>query len=73
MKTRQPWTLVLFASLFVGCATPCTNLVNETCAKHGDGSKACLQAKELGERAGARDERACRMALDLLRERAAKP
>lgn len=67
------WTLVLFAGLFMGCATPCASLVDEACGKHGDGSKACLQAKEIGERAGARDQRACRMALDLLRDRAAKP
>ncbi len=70
---RRRWTLVLVAGLFVGCATPCSTLVDESCALHGEGSKACLQARDLGEKTGARDQRACRMALDLLRERAAKP
>jgi hypothetical protein len=72
MTKRRQWGLLLLAGFFAGCATPCATLVDESCAMHGEGSLPCLQAKETGEKAGARDQRACRMALDLLRERGLK-
>jgi hypothetical protein len=48
------------------CAAPCERLAERTCAREGDGSRACEEIRRAARRAGDDDQEHCREVLRIL-------
>jgi hypothetical protein len=58
--------MLLALPALVACATPCQQLADRVCQKHGEGASACVTARGQAREAGPRDQQACTLALQAL-------
>ena len=63
----------LIAGAVAACSSPCDRLAGTTCAREGEGSRACQEVRKAAERAGEDDQAWCREAASIVESNTGAP
>lgn len=68
LKILLIFAFIMLSFILNGCRKHCDDLLKATCEKYGLPSKPCNEMQEMAERADGRDQKSCKLALEIINE-----